>query len=74
LPNHEAISAAKAGLEGFVRAAASTYASRGVRVNTVAPGLVRARVLELLTDPENSWLTGQVILVDGGMSTLRTMG
>lgn len=106
LPNHEAISAAKAGLEGLVRAAASTYASRGVRVNAVAPGLVRtplaaritgseaalrtstalhplgrigepddvARVLELLTDPANSWLTGQVIGVDGGMSTLRTMG
>lgn len=106
LPNHEAISAAKAGLEGLVRSAAATYAGRGVRVNAVAPGLVRtplaaritgseaalrtstamhpigrigeaddvARVLELLTDPANSWLTGQIVGLDGGMSTLRTMG
>ena len=40
LPNHEGIAAAKAGIEGLVRAAAATHASRGVRVNAVAPGLV----------------------------------
>lgn len=40
LPNHEAIAAAKAGIGGLVRAAAATYASRGIRVNAVAPGLV----------------------------------
>ncbi|MCH8475139.1 MAG: SDR family oxidoreductase [Opitutales bacterium] len=40
LPNHETIAAAKAGLEGLVRGAASTYAPRKVRVNAVAPGLV----------------------------------
>jgi 3-oxoacyl-[acyl-carrier protein] reductase len=106
LPNHEAISAAKAGLEGMVRSAAATYAARGVRVNGVAPGLVRtslaaritgseaalrastalhplgrigeaddvARVLEWLTDPANSWMTGQIVSLDGGMSTVRTMG
>lgn len=105
LPNHEAIAAAKGGLEGLVRAAAATYAGRGVRVNAVAPGLVRtplaaritgseaalktslalhpigrigepddvAAVLELLLDPANSWITGQVVGVDGGMATLRTM-
>lgn len=39
-PNHEAISAAKAGLEGLVRGAAATYASGGIRVNAVAPGLL----------------------------------
>ncbi len=40
LANHEAIAAAKAGVDGLTRAAAATYAGRGVRVNAVAPGLV----------------------------------
>ncbi len=40
LPSHEAISAAKGGIEGLVRAAAASYAGRNVRVNAVAPGLV----------------------------------
>lgn len=40
LPNHEAIAAAKAGVEGLARAAAATYAPRGLRVNVVSPGLV----------------------------------
>lgn len=40
LANHEAISAAKAGVEGLVRSAAATYAARGIRINAVAPGLV----------------------------------
>ncbi|MCC5788960.1 MAG: SDR family oxidoreductase [Opitutales bacterium] len=40
LPNHETIAAAKAGLEGLVRGAASTYAPRKVRINAVALGLV----------------------------------
>ncbi|OYV28695.1 MAG: short-chain dehydrogenase [Thiomonas sp. 20-64-9] len=37
--NHEAIAAAKAGVEGLVRSAAATYASMGLRVNAVAPGM-----------------------------------
>ena len=41
LANHEAIAAAKAGVEGLVRAAAATHAARGLRFNAVAPGLVR---------------------------------
>jgi NAD(P)-dependent dehydrogenase (short-subunit alcohol dehydrogenase family) len=40
LANHEAIAAAKAGVEGLVRAGAASLAPRGVRVNAVAPGLV----------------------------------
>jgi NAD(P)-dependent dehydrogenase (short-subunit alcohol dehydrogenase family) len=40
LANHEAIAAAKAGVEGLALAAAASYATRGVRVNVVAPGLV----------------------------------
>ena len=39
-PNHEAVAAAKAGLEGLVRAAAATYASQGIRINAVAPGIM----------------------------------
>jgi len=40
MPNHAAISAAKAGVEGLARAAASDYAKRGIRVNVISPGLV----------------------------------
>ena len=40
LPNHEAIAAAKAGLEGLTRSAAMTYARHQVRVNSIAPGLL----------------------------------
>jgi len=39
LANHEAIAAAKAGIEGLVRSAAATYARRNLRINAIAPGL-----------------------------------
>jgi NAD(P)-dependent dehydrogenase (short-subunit alcohol dehydrogenase family) len=41
LANHEAIAAAKAGVEGLARSASATYARHGIRVNVVSPGLVR---------------------------------
>lgn len=41
LVSHEAIAAAKAGVEALARSAAASYARQGVRVNCVAPGLVR---------------------------------
>lgn len=41
LANHEAIAAAKAGLEGLARSAAATYARQRICFNVVAPGLVR---------------------------------
>lgn len=44
LPSHEAIAAAKAGVCGLTLSAAATYASRGIRVNAVAPGLVDAKM------------------------------
>lgn len=48
-PNHEAVAAAKAGLEGLVRGSAATYAANGIRVNAVAPGIMEtpaaARIL-----------------------------
>ena len=39
LNSHEAISAAKAGIEGLVRSAAISYARQNIRFNAVAPGL-----------------------------------
>lgn len=52
LANHEAIAAAKAGVEGLVRSAAATYAGSGVRVNCVAPGLVDTPLAEPITSNE----------------------
>lgn len=103
LANHEAIAAAKAGIEGLALSAAATYAGRGLRVNVVAPGLVRtplaaritgnetalkasvamhplgrigdpndvASAIEWLLDPRQSWVTGQVIGIDGGLASLK---
>lgn len=39
LGNHEAIAAAKGGIEAMVRSAAATYAGRGLRINAIAPSL-----------------------------------
>ena len=44
IPNHEAISAAKAGVIGLTQSAAATYASHDIRVNCVAPGLTRSKM------------------------------
>lgn len=54
LANHEAISAAKAGVEGLARSAAATYAKRQIRVNCVAPGLVRTPLSERITGNPSS--------------------
>jgi NAD(P)-dependent dehydrogenase (short-subunit alcohol dehydrogenase family) len=106
LASHEAIAAAKAGIIGLTLAAAASYAERGIRVNCVAPGLVRtpltarltaneaslkasvamhplgrigepsdvAAAMAWLLDPAHSWITGQVVGIDGGLATLRTRG
>ncbi len=103
LVNHEAIAAAKAGVEGLALAAAASYARFGVRVNCVAPGLTRTEMTRSLTqnetvakmsaalhplgrigepsevasaicwllDAEQSWVTGQIMGIDGGLGQVQ---
>jgi NAD(P)-dependent dehydrogenase (short-subunit alcohol dehydrogenase family) len=52
LPAHEAIAAAKAGVQGLALSAAASYASRNVRVNVVAPGLTETPMSESLLASE----------------------
>lgn len=54
LLNHEAIAAAKGGIDGLVTSAAATYAARGIRVNGIAPGLVRSRMTARLVENEGT--------------------
>jgi 3-oxoacyl-[acyl-carrier protein] reductase len=103
LVNHEAIAAAKSGVEGLALAAAASYARLGIRFNAVAPALTRTNLTRSLTqnetllkisaamhplgrigepdevasamtwllDPAQSWVTGQVIGVDGGLGSVQ---
>ena len=103
IANHEAIAAAKAGIEGLSRSAAATYAGANIRFNVVSPGLVKtnltkriweapamasasaelhalgrlgepeqiASMIAWLIEPENHWITGQVIGVDGGLGSVQ---
>ena len=52
LANHEAIAAAKGGVNGLVLAAAASYAAKNIRVNAVAPGLVRTPLSAKITGSE----------------------
>ena len=42
--NHEAIAAAKGGLEAMVKSAAATYAKNNIKINAIAPGLVESNL------------------------------
>ena len=103
--NHEAIAAAKGGIEALARSAAATYAAQGLRINAVAPGMtdtpmtagmlradamregagrqyplggvqtaaqVADTVAWLLSEAAGR-ITGQVIAVDGGFTTIRPL-
>ena len=103
--NHEAIAAAKGGIEALVRSAAATYAALGLRINAVAPGMTDtpmtatmlradamregagkqyplggvqsaaqvADVMAWLLSDAAARITGQVIAVDGGFTTVRPL-
>ena len=49
IANHEAIAAAKGGIEAMVRSAAATYSARGVRVNAIAPSLTDTPLAKPMT-------------------------
>lgn len=102
---HASVALAKGAVEGLTRALAAELAPK-IRVNAIAPSLVRtplasgltanasmaaaigqmhalprlgeaadiAPMAALLLGDEADWITGQVIGVDGGRSTLRTKG
>jgi NAD(P)-dependent dehydrogenase (short-subunit alcohol dehydrogenase family) len=103
--SHVAVAAAKAGVEGLVRAAAADLAAHGGRVNALAlalvdtplsaawlgserarqsvaaqyplgrygeAGEVAAQALWLLSR-SSTWITGQVLPVDGGFSAIRPL-
>lgn len=48
-PNHDAIAAAKAAVMGLTLSSAASYASYGIRVNCVAPGLVPSKMSQPIT-------------------------
>jgi 3-oxoacyl-[acyl-carrier protein] reductase len=96
-PGQTNYSASKAGIIGFTKSLARELGTRGVRANVVAPGYVRSRLTDAISDemrelmltntplgrlgdPEDvagavrflssddaSFITGEVLLVDGGL-------
>jgi 3-oxoacyl-[acyl-carrier protein] reductase len=101
-PDHSHYTAAKAGVLGLCKALAIELAPRGIRVNSVIPGVIQspqtadpvnsfgpeglnragpkiptgrvgqpaevARVIRFLTSDDASYVTGQHLVVDGGLS------
>lgn len=102
MPYHSSVAAAKGAIEGFARALAAELAPK-IRVNVIAPSLVKTPLAARLTDNEtkiaaaserhplkrigepeeiaslaayllsdnSKWMTGQILHIDGGMSSLK---
>ncbi len=102
MPFHSSVAISKGAIEGLGKALAAEFAPK-IRVNVIAPSLVKTPLAARLTDTdtklsaaserhplkkigdandiagladfllseEASWITGQVMHADGGMSTLR---
>lgn len=49
IANHEAIAAAKGGIEAMVRSAAATYSARNIRINAIAPSLTDTTLASPMT-------------------------
>ena len=65
-PGQTNYSAAKAGLEGMTKAAAKEVASRGIRVNCVAPGYIATEMTGALTDEQKAKIVSQIPMGDVG--------
>lgn len=61
-PGQANYAAAKAGLEGFGRSMAREVGSRGITVNTIAPGFIESDMTESLPEAQKEALTGQIVL------------
>ncbi len=104
LAHHEAISAAKGGIEALIRSASASYSTSGIRINGIAPGLTNTPLSSSITNNpealkhslkfhplgrigmpqdialsiawllsnESSWISGEIISVDGGLAHLKT--
>lgn len=54
IANHEAIAAAKGGIDALVRSAAASYCSRGIRVNAIAPSLTDTPLAKTVISSEQA--------------------
>ncbi len=61
-PGQANYSAAKAGMMGFSKSVAREVASRGITVNTVAPGLIESAINESLTDKQRETILAAIPL------------